>query len=215
MGELTRDQLEQLEKRFEVTTASSAVGALDRLDDKRFDCVVSDYEMPNTDWLELLEIVRERYPDLPFILFTGKGSEAIASEAIAAGVTDYMQKDLSVDQYEVLANRIQNAVEQYRTQEQFWTALSWYRQLLTQDVAGVFIVQDGVFAYVNDRFTDLLGYSRRRLLDRSPETIAGSTEAFDRLTELEDTGGTITEVYSVERADGTDRRLKIYGTSVE
>jgi signal transduction histidine kinase len=51
---------------------------------------------------------------MPFILFTNKGSADIASEAIEAGVTDYLRKGGGPEQYEVLANRITNAVQQER-----------------------------------------------------------------------------------------------------
>lgn len=54
----------------------------------------------------------------PFILFTGKRNEEIASEAISAGVTDYMQKEGGTDQYTVLANRVRNAVRQYRSEQE-------------------------------------------------------------------------------------------------
>lgn len=64
-----------------------------------------------------LRTIRERNPDLPFILFTGKGSEEIASDAISAGATDYLQKQIGSDQYTVLANQIENAVEQYRAKQ--------------------------------------------------------------------------------------------------
>ena len=80
------------------------------------DCVVSDYEMPTIDGLEFLDRVRERRPDLPFVLFTGRGSEEIASDAISAGVTDYLQKGGGTDQYEMLANRVRNAVERRRSE---------------------------------------------------------------------------------------------------
>jgi len=216
LGELTRDHLERIDDRFEVATAASAVTALDHLDDERFDCVVSDYEMPNTNGLELLEIVRERYPDLPFILFTGKGSEAIASDAIAAGVTDYMQKELTADQYEVLANRVQNAVEQYRTQERFWNALSWYRHLLEQDLAGVFILQDGRFAYVNDRLAELLGHPKHQLVGSTPEDIAASTDdSLARLVELDSGSETVTVECLTRGADGVERRVTVYCAAVE
>ena len=52
-------------------------------------------------------------PELPFILFTGKGSEEVASEAISTGVTDYLRKGTSTERYELLCNRIRNAVERY------------------------------------------------------------------------------------------------------
>jgi DNA-binding NtrC family response regulator len=60
--------------------------------------------------LEFLDRLRQHRSELPFILFTGKGNEEIASEAITAGVTDYLQKETGTDQYRVLANRIHNSV---------------------------------------------------------------------------------------------------------
>jgi len=84
----------------------------------RMDCVVSDYDMPGMNGLDLLRAVRERAPSIPFVLFTGKGSEEIASEAVSAGVTDYLQKG-GPEQYEVLANRIENAVARRRAERGF------------------------------------------------------------------------------------------------
>jgi len=97
-----------------VETATSASEGLDRLAAEDIDCVVSDFDMPEMDGIEFLEAVRETDPDLPFVLFTGQGNEEIASEAISAGVTDYLQKQTGTEQYELLANRIRNAVSQYR-----------------------------------------------------------------------------------------------------
>ncbi len=97
--------------RLRVETASNAENALERLESSTFDCVVSDYDMPERDGLDFLEALREDAPDLPFILFTGEGSEEVASDAISAGVTDYLQKEQGTGQYTVLANRVQNAVE--------------------------------------------------------------------------------------------------------
>jgi PAS domain S-box-containing protein len=51
---------------------------------------------------------------MPFVLFTGKGSEEVASRAISAGVTDYIQKSGESQTYQMLANRIENAVEARR-----------------------------------------------------------------------------------------------------
>jgi DNA-binding NtrC family response regulator len=54
--------------------------------------------------------VRQRYPDLPFILFTGQGNEEIAKQAILDDVTDYVEKGVGTDQYALLAERIWKAV---------------------------------------------------------------------------------------------------------
>ncbi|USZ69975.1 response regulator (plasmid) [Halorussus salilacus] len=99
-----------------VRTATSASDALELLDSEGFDCIVSDYEMPGMDGLAFLDAVRERGSEVPFILLTGGGSEEIASEAISAGVTDYLQKGSGTDQFAVLANRIENAVARRRSE---------------------------------------------------------------------------------------------------
>jgi PAS domain S-box-containing protein len=115
--EMTAAFLEQTNEDFTVVTETSARDGLERLETERIDCIVSDYEMPRMDGLEFLKAVREADDELPFILFTGRGSEEVASDAIAAGVTDYLQKDTGTDQYEVLANRIHNYVTKTRTQK--------------------------------------------------------------------------------------------------
>lgn len=117
VADLTATFLEREDDRFVVETASSAEEALERLEAEQFDSVISDYEMPGTNGIELLESVREQSPALPFILFTGKGSEAVASDAISAGVTDYLQKESGTDQYAILANRLHNAVDKRRAEE--------------------------------------------------------------------------------------------------
>ena len=113
-ADMVADFLEREDDRFTVETTTSVEHALEQLTTSNFDCVVSDYDMPQQDGIEFLEAVREQYPDFPFILYTGKGSEEVASDAIAAGATDYLQKGSGTDQYELLANRIQNVVEQFR-----------------------------------------------------------------------------------------------------
>ncbi|MFB6168763.1 MAG: response regulator [Haloferacaceae archaeon] len=107
--------LERENDRFSVESATSAGEALDDLSAGEFDCIVSDYDMPGRNGIEFLQAVRKRRPDLPFVLFTGKGSEEVASEAISEGATDYLRKRTGTEQYELLANRVENAVEQYRS----------------------------------------------------------------------------------------------------
>jgi PAS domain S-box-containing protein len=219
LGEVTKLYLEEVDDSITVTAETSVVEALDRLRDGEFDCIISDYDMPNTNGIEFLEIVRDRYPDLPFILFTGKGSEEVASEAIAAGVTDYMQKGVGGNQYEVLANRISNAVEQYRMQQRFWQTLSWYQRLLEQDLTGVFVIQQAEFAYVNERFADIFGYEQSELIGASPEVIVAETdqeEAVATLVEPDcDSVDTFQFEFTGQGADGAEIPLEVQGGTIE
>lgn len=108
LTDLIKTFLERKDDHFIVETATDADEGLKLISNRSPDCIVSDYNMPRMDGIELLQTVRERYPDLPFILFTGRGSETVASEAIAASVTDYLQKESGAEQYELLAHRIQH-----------------------------------------------------------------------------------------------------------
>jgi len=159
-ADLTSQFLEQEDERFKVRAVTSGTDGLAILRAEDIDCIVSDYEMPVMDGLEFLAAVREEHPDLPFILYTGKGSEEIASEAITAGVTEYIQKEYGTDQYAVLANRITNLVERYRAAR---TIDHSYRAMKTASEGISLINPDGTFSYVNPAFADLFGYDQDEL----------------------------------------------------
>ncbi|MFB6070988.1 MAG: response regulator [Halanaeroarchaeum sp.] len=149
---------------FVVETARNAtdgMAAIERFDP---DCVVSDYEMPGSDGIEFLESVREEYPDLPFILFTGNGSEEVASEAISADVTDYLQKEVGTGQFTVLANRIRNAVEQYRTEAALAEQRHRYNALFENLGVPVVYFEDEddrpVVERVNPAFEETFGFDQ-------------------------------------------------------
>jgi len=160
--------LKREDDRFAVETATSASEGLDRLAADDFDCIVSDYQMPEQNGIEFLEYIREEYPDLPFILYTGKGSEEVASDAISAGVTDYLQKDGGTTQYTVLANRIRNAVENYYAQMELADREQRLNLFFEQSPLGV-IEWDENFDVVrmNDAAEEVLGYAENDLAGRS------------------------------------------------
>jgi len=115
-ADLAATHVERLLDGVEPITRFSPDEALDVVREGSIDCIVSDFDMPGHNGLEFLESVREVDPDVPFVLFTGKGSEEIASEAISAGVTDYLQKGSGRDRYEMLANSVANALGRRRAE---------------------------------------------------------------------------------------------------
>jgi len=156
--ELSAAALERADDALAVETAPDAETALERLADGSFDCVVSDYRMPGLDGIELLERVRETRPDLPFVLFTGEGSEAVASDAISAGVTDYLQKETGTAQYEVLANRVRNAVERRRTAREVERLGRLFESLYDNPlVFAAVLAPDGTVRSVNETVADAAG----------------------------------------------------------
>ncbi|MDS0220167.1 GAF domain-containing protein [Haloarcula sp. S1AR25-5A] len=103
--------LEQEQCGITVVAATTVADGLHRLDGNEFDCVVAGYDLPEQTGVEFLNAVRKRQPDLPFILFASEGSEAAASDAISAGVTEYLRADGGAKPYVRLAHSVVDAVE--------------------------------------------------------------------------------------------------------
>src|SRR5271157_543881 len=89
--EISKAFLENLNG-FDVETSPSAKEAIKRMRKTAFDAIVSDYQMPETDGIELLKSIRLCNDPIPFILFTGKGREDVVIEALNSGADYYLQK---------------------------------------------------------------------------------------------------------------------------
>jgi len=172
-AELTADKLETNHE-IKTWTAGSGETALSLLAERSIDCVVSDYQMPSMDGLELYERIETEY-DMPFILVTAEGDESVASKAISAGVDDYLQKAAVAEQehLELLANRIRNVVSQHRTRQKY--------QLLVDNTPDeiVEVSSDGEIRAANRAVATAFGVDRvtlvgKQLSDLLPDDVAAS-----------------------------------------
>lgn len=171
LAELAAEFLKRENDRITVDIATNASDGLDLLGENGYDCVVSDYDMPEQNGIEFLKSVREDKADLPFILYTGKGSEEVASEAVAAGVTDYLQKRPGSEQYELLANRIANAVEQFESSQRA-TNLERLRRVI-KDANQALVAtdtRDEIERHICDIITDADPYRFAWIGERDPDT---------------------------------------------
>jgi PAS domain S-box-containing protein len=222
VADLTAEFLTQADERLAVHTATHPDDGFDILTHREIDCVVSDYDMPGWTGIGFLEAVRERHPDLPFILYTGKGSEEVASEAISAGVTDYLQKGTGTEQYEILANRIRNAVSARRAMTDATRRRHRLEQMLkTVPSCVVQLDHEGRFVFANDRAVEVLGLSESALTDRTfsdPEWRITDLDG-DPIPEAElpfrrvrDTGDPLYDFrHTIEWPDGTQKTLSVNG----
>lgn len=115
-AELARAKLERIAPRVTVTTVGDARAALDRAIEGSADCLVTSYSLPEGTGIDLVSRVETERPDLPTVLFTGRGSERVASEATQAGVSDYIPIHGTQDSFELLAGRIRTLVDAARKQ---------------------------------------------------------------------------------------------------
>ena len=77
---------------LQVEFAADGPEALARLEAGPVQVVVTDMVMPGMNGLELVRAVVEKYPAMPVILMTGKGSEETAVKALQAGAAHYVPK---------------------------------------------------------------------------------------------------------------------------
>jgi len=178
---LTADALEREDGRFAVINEQTVADARDRFESESFGCILSDYELPDGDGLEFLEAVRADDETIPFVLFTGQGSEDVASDAFAAGATDYLKKGRGTEQFTVLAKRIENAVESARAKVQRERRLD----AIETASEGISILDGNEeFVYVNRAYADLYGYDPDEIVGRSWELLYPDDEIDEIETEV-------------------------------
>src|SRR5213082_328670 len=99
---------------YSIRTATDGDEALHIMQDWSPDIVITDLRMPNMDGLELCKTIRAK-SQIPIIVLSVKGEEAIKVEALDAGADDYVTKPFSVN--ELLA-RVRAALRRTHTDEQ-------------------------------------------------------------------------------------------------
>ncbi|RLM96285.1 response regulator [Haloarcula sp. Atlit-7R] len=194
-ADLIATHLERKDTAIDATGVTSATDGLSYLDEHDVDCIVSDYDMPGIDGLEFLETVRARDPDMPFLLFTSQGSESLASEAVTAGVTDYIQKTHGSQQYAVLAHRIRNAVERVRAKATADAAQERTKRILDATSDSVLISVADTVVYANPAAVDLFGAANsddlcgRPLTGLVEPTTDGGTDTVEHVVRDDQTAG--------------------------
>ena len=162
------EQCLELEGPFIVDAASSVEEAMEKLKEKAYDVVVSDYQMPGKDGLQFLKELRANRNSIPFIIFTGRGREEVAIEALNLGASRYLNKtgDPATVYYE-LAHGIRQAVERNEAEERIRRSEEKYRNLfeLAPD-ALVTLDMKGVITSCNAAALATSGYSRDEIVGK-------------------------------------------------
>jgi PAS domain S-box-containing protein len=164
--EIAKEFLES-EGDVEVETSSSAMDALVRIETRHFDAIICDYQMPIVDGIKFLKTVRMQGRNTPFILFTGKGREDVAIEALNNGADFYLQKGGNPKaQFTELLNMIRRSIEQRQSAERLKESEEIYEKLFKDNVEVMVLVEPktGAIADVNTAATTFFGYSRAEML---------------------------------------------------
>jgi len=149
----------------------------ERLESEDIDCLVSALGFPETDGVALLERVRDAYGELPFVLFTDEGTEAVAAAAVNAGADGYVPYDgeLGAEAFDTLNDRIATVVDTYRSHRRFeeTTELLFRLTEYTTDTLWMFTDDWSETVIVNSAYDDVWDRSKADLIENPVDFLEG------------------------------------------
>jgi PAS domain S-box-containing protein len=139
---------------FRVDTVTSGDEALQILKSISYDAIVSDYQMPDMDGIEFLKAIRAGFPELPFIIFTGKGREEVVIEAFDNGADFYLQKGGNpTPQFLELGHKIIAAVRRRQAEKALTDSETRYRNVVEDQTEFISrFLPNNTHVFVNDAY---------------------------------------------------------------
>jgi PAS domain S-box-containing protein len=148
----------EMQKTIEVESVRSVSEALTILKNKKFDAIISDYEMKEKDGLEFLNNLKASGNTTPFILFTGKARDEIAVKALNSGAFRYLDKRGSPEAtYAELTSCIHQASEYLKTQQLLRESEKRFRAIFNSSIDAIVVFTDsGEIIYSNKSAKSML-----------------------------------------------------------
>jgi signal transduction histidine kinase len=165
-------------RRYDITTVSTGDEALQLLRDRdrRFDCVLLDYNLPDVDGLEFLRALRGT--PVAVTVLTGRDDDELAARMLEAGAEDYLLKDGLTAH--ALTRSIENVIEKSEIRRQVEAQraaaeLRSHRLELTRDELRVKVNELAAATHARDRFMAMMSHEMRTPLN----AILGYTELLE------------------------------------
>ncbi len=135
-----------------------------------FDLILSDYSVPQYNGYSALTFARRHQPDVPFILVSGTLGEEQAVDSLKNGATDYIVKQ-RLERLGPAVNRAlseaserrEHELVERRLREEGQASENRFRTLVEQALAGIYVIQDAKYIYVNPSMANILGYTQEEL----------------------------------------------------
>ena len=169
------------DKSYIIDTADDGKDALYKLDQGRYDLVLTDLRMPNMGGRELLRVMSERFPDIPKIVLTGYGTNEDIILALKTGAYDFLTKPIT--DFTILEHSIARAIERKRLTDE----KNRYNNQLKQINEIISMLNRGkstedIFNTLNVILRQIIPFNRLTLtsLERGEDTVMTKLVASDR-----------------------------------
>lgn len=112
-------------------TAENGVQALEMIYDNPPDVVMTDIKMPYMDGMELSAHIREKYPDIRIVVFTGFDEFEYAKQAIHLNITEYILKPVNATELAETLDKIRSDLDKEREgQKNIDSLIRYYQETL-------------------------------------------------------------------------------------
>ncbi len=168
---------------YEVMTASSADEGFAVLKRCPVQVVMADYRMPGMDGVNFLTEVCRQWPETVRMVLSGYADIQSIIDAINEGqVYKFITKPWNNEDLRITIGRAVERYELQRKNEQLVTDLKksldklqesklLYQTLTDKSFAGVYVLRDGKFKYINDKTADYVGYTVEELIDKPADDL--------------------------------------------
>ena len=149
-----------------IDTFTSCYDAFQAFNVTKYDGIISDFQMPEMNGLDFLKTVRANGITIPFIIFTGKGREEVAIEALNLGANRYLQKGVDTKaQYTLLAEYIKQEIDHWKSAENLRISEELYRTLVETMTDGLIAINENhSITFSNNNACQMLSYSKEELI---------------------------------------------------
>lgn len=86
-------------ERFDVSVATNGSNALELLEDERAGLLITDFNMPEMNGLELASCAHERYPGMTIFMITANALGDVVEGAVNAGISSVFSKPLEINDF--------------------------------------------------------------------------------------------------------------------
>jgi PAS domain S-box-containing protein len=156
--------------RFQVTQAGRLSMGLERLAEARFDAVLLDLSLPDSQGLDTLLRLHEAAEDMPIVVLTGIEDEALGVRLIQAGAQDYLVKGYVTGP--LLVRSLRYAAERKRAEEELCESEARFRAILDNSPGLVFLKDlEGRYLHVNRQFERTFHISREQVVGKTDDAI--------------------------------------------
>lgn len=148
-----------------VGDAENGQDALEKIEQLEPDVVMTDIRMPYMDGLTLTSWIRQKYPSVKVLIFSGFDDFEYAQQAIKLNVTEYILKPVNVEELTQILNRVRENLDQEieqrrdvdRLRESYLNSLPILRELFLNDMVRGNMPAEDIRQKLEEYKIDILG----------------------------------------------------------